>query len=69
MIAPYGTMLALGHGFRPKELGECLLPAGRQMRCINILPGEVYVEQEIAGVVEKAFQAFNPVDDPEDDQW
>jgi len=27
------------------------------------------VEQEIAGVVEKAFQAFNPVDDPEDDQW
>jgi len=69
VIAPYGTMLALGHGFRPKELGECLLPAGRQMRCINILPGEVYVEQEIAGVVEKAFQAFNPVDDPEDDQW
>ncbi|EAU53910.1 Putative Adenylate/Guanylate Cyclase [Mariprofundus ferrooxydans PV-1] len=69
VIAPYGTMLVLGHGFRPKELGECPLSAGKQVRCINILPGEAYVEQEIAAVVEKAFQSFNPVDDPEDDPW
>jgi len=69
VIAPYGIMLAMGHGFRPKELGECMLPGGKRERCINILPGEVYVEQEVKDVVEKAFQSFNPVDDPDDDQW
>ena len=70
VIAPYGTMLALGHGFRPQELGECLLPGDSEpVRCINILPGEVYVEQEVKDVVEAAFMRINPVNDSDDDQW
>ncbi|MDQ6996272.1 MAG: HAMP domain-containing protein [Mariprofundus sp.] len=69
VIAPYGTMLELGHGFRPRELGEYVLPGGKTKRCINVLAGEIYVEQETNEVVEKAFMRFNPLEASDSDQW
>ena len=54
VVAPYGTMLSLGHGFRQKDLGEQTLPNGRVMRCIHILPGEAYVTQEVEAALSKA---------------
>ncbi|TLS74285.1 HAMP domain-containing protein [Mariprofundus erugo] len=60
LVALQGTMLALGHGFRPKELGSRILPDGSEVRCITVLPGELYVEQEVAAVVEKQFQQMAP---------
>lgn len=72
LVAMHGTMLALGHGFRPKELGVRMLADGSEVRCITILPGELYVEQEVAAVVEKQFQQLSPVSgqyDDHDEGW
>ncbi|MDX8404543.1 MAG: adenylate/guanylate cyclase domain-containing protein [Mariprofundus sp.] len=70
VIAPYGTMLVLGHGFRPQEMDACLLPDGTQLRCIQVLAGERYVEEEVNSVVDKAYQRFNPSSKADDDdQW
>lgn len=68
VIAQYGTMLSLGHGFRQKDLGQQTLPDGRVLRCINILPGEAYVSQEIEAVVSKALVRAEP-DDMADEGW
>lgn len=70
VMAQYGTMLSLGHGFRQKDLDEQKLPDGRVLRCIHILPGEAYVSQEIDEVVSKAFVRAEPDDLTEvDEGW
>ncbi|MDQ6993278.1 MAG: HAMP domain-containing protein [Mariprofundus sp.] len=69
VVALYDTMLELGHGFRPQEIGNIELADGKVVRCINIMPSELYVEQEIEDVVEKVFQRLNPVMEMGDEQW
>jgi len=70
VMAQYGTMLALGHGFKQKDLGEQVLPDGRQLRCIYILPGETYVSQEVDAVVSKAFAPAESLELTEaDEDW
>ncbi|GAV20381.1 adenylate cyclase [Mariprofundus micogutta] len=69
LTAQYGTMLALGHGFKQKELGQKRLPNGRELRCISILAGEAYVNQEIDEVLAKALVRAEPDDMYEDEGW
>ncbi|OIO74984.1 MAG: adenylate/guanylate cyclase domain-containing protein [Zetaproteobacteria bacterium CG1_02_53_45] len=69
LTALYGTMLSLGHGYKQKELGQKVLPDGREMRCITILPGEAYVSQEIDEVLAKAMVRAEPVEVIEDEGW
>jgi len=69
LTAQYGTMLSLGHGFKQKELGEKRMPNGKTVRCIQILPGEAYVSQEIDEVLAKAFVRTEPEDIYEDEGW
>ena len=69
LIAQYGTMLSLGHGFKQKDLGQQSLLNGTEMRCIEILPGEAYVSQEVDEVVGKAFKRSEPEELYEDEGW
>jgi len=69
VTAQYGTMLSLGHGFKQKDLGQQTLANGKQLRCINILPGEAYISQEIEAVVAKAMVRAEPEDMLEDEGW
>jgi len=69
LTAQYGTMLSLGHGFKQKEMGQKILPSGKEMRCISILPGEAYVSQEIDEVLAKAIVRAEPEDTYEDEGW
>ncbi len=69
VTAQYGTMLSLGHGFKQKDLGQQTLADGTQLRCINILPGEAYISQEIEAVVAKAMIRAEPEDMLEDEGW
>jgi len=69
VTAQYGTMLALGHGFKQKDLGQQTLPDGTQLRCINILPGESYISHDIEQVVAKAFVRNEVEYLPEDEGW
>jgi len=71
VTAPYGTMLSLGHGFKQKELGMRTLANGEEARCIAILPGEAYVEQEVEEAVNKAFMRIEPGNfyDDDDEGW
>jgi class 3 adenylate cyclase len=69
VTAQYGTMLSLGHGFKQKDLGQQTLANGKQLRCINILPGEAYISQEIEAVVAKATVRAEPEDVLEDEGW
>jgi len=69
LMAQYGTMLSLGHGYKQKDLGQQQLPGGKEIRCIHILPGEAYVSQEIEAVVAKAFKQIEPDDLYEDEGW
>lgn len=71
VTAPYGTMLSLGHGFKQKELGMRQLTDGSEARCITVLPGEPYVEQEVHEAVDKAFMRIEPGNfyDDDDEGW
>jgi len=69
VTAQYGTMLSLGHGFKQKDLGQQTLADGTQLRCINILPGETYISQEIEAVVAKSLVRAEPEDIPGDEGW
>jgi len=69
VTAQYGTMLSLGHGFKQKDLGQQTLADGKQLRCINILPGEAYISQEIEAVLAKALVRAEPEDIPGDEGW
>jgi len=71
VAAPYGTMLSLGHGFKQKELGMRTLANGSEARCITILPGEAYVEQEVEEAVNNAFMRIEPGNfyDDDDEGW
>jgi uncharacterized protein YifE (UPF0438 family) len=64
-------MLSLGHGFKQKELGMRTLANGEEARCIAILPGEAYVEQEVEEAVNKAFMRIEPGNfyDDDDEGW
>jgi len=69
LTAPYGIMPELGHGFKSTEIGMRTLAAGREMRCIAILPGEAYVEQEVDEKVGQAFDRVEPLDYDDEDDW
>ncbi len=69
VTAQYGTMLSLGHGFKQKDLGAQILPDGKQLRCIHILPGEAYVSQEVDEVVNKSFKRSEPEAGDLDEGW
>jgi len=70
VVAPYGSMLLLGHGFRPRELKDITDSDGESIRCIQILSGEAYIEQEVNDAVDKAMQRFNPTNSmDEEEQW
>jgi len=69
LSAQYGTMLALGHGFKQKDLGQQHLSDGSELRCIHILLGEDYVQHEINDVVGKAFKSAKPDQTLVDEGW
>lgn len=69
VIAQYGTMLELGHGFKQKDLGQRTLQNGQTVRCICIAPGEAYVEQEVEEVVAKALLRAEPEPTYVDEGW
>ena len=69
LVAQYGTMLSLGHGFKQKDLGQQSLGDGTHLRCIQILSGEAYVNQEVDEVVNKAFKQSEPEELYEDEGW
>lgn len=69
VMAQYGTMLSLGHGFKQKDLGQKRLADGSELRCIHILSGESYVDQEVEDVINKAFKRSEPEERYEDDGW
>ncbi|WP_236075438.1 adenylate/guanylate cyclase domain-containing protein [Mariprofundus sp. EBB-1] len=69
VVAQYGTMLSLGHGFKQKDLGKQNLSDGTAVRCIRILAGEAYVSQEIDEVVDKALKRSEPEEIYEDEGW
>ena len=69
VIAQYGTMLSLGHGFKQKDLGQQRLNDGSDLRCIHILPGENYVTEEVNDVVDKSFKRSEPEELYEDEGW
>jgi len=69
LVAPCGTMLLLGHGFKQEEREEVSMPGGESARCIHILSGEQYIDQEIDGVLERSFSRIEIGDSDEDDVW
>jgi len=69
VIAQYGAMLSLGHGFKQKDLGQQQLTGGSSLRCIRVLAGEAYVSQEVDDVVHKAFKSAEPEEIYEDEGW
>ena len=50
-----------------RELKSLPRASGEPLRCVNILPSEVYVEQEITAAVDKVFERLRPVLELEDE--
>jgi len=60
LITPHRTTLLLRHGFRPQGMGNCKLSNGTDIRCVNLLASEDYIEQKVEEALKAAFMAVQP---------